>query len=159
MVNSVLQKRFKIIALTGLCLLLFGFRTEPDVRQMLSWSNRILNQVYDQSGDVKLKKLELNVTDNYFLRLRKTYQNGKQEYFSCHLSSFGELTYFGTTESGLIHINTRGEDVIVQTYGDRKGNVDSMATTLTIPVKNIQVEQLDSLRNAFLTFKTATEVH
>jgi len=155
MVNSVLQKQFKIIALTGLCLLLFSFRTEPDLKQLLSWSNRTLMQIYDQSGDVKLKKVELNITDDYFLRLRKTYQTGKQEYFSCHLSTFGEMTYFGTTTSGIIHISTKGEDVIVQTYGDKKGNVDSMATTLSIPVKNIEVEQLDSLRTAFLSFKSA----
>ncbi|QKJ28986.1 hypothetical protein HQ865_04195 [Mucilaginibacter mali] len=154
MVNSVLQKTFKLSFLLLPGLLLYSFKTDPDAQQLLSWSNRLLTRVYDPSNEVKLKKWELNLTDGYFLRLRKTYQNGKQEYYSCQLHAFNDLDYIGTTASGLIRITTKADDIIVQTYNDRKGDVDSMATSLTIPVKNMEPEQVDSLRNALLYFKT-----
>lgn len=154
MVNSVLQKTFKLSFFLLPGLLLCGFKTNPDAQQMLGWSNRLLTHVYDPSNEVKLKKWELSVTDDYFLRFRKTYQNGKQEYYSCQLHAFNDMDYIGTTASGLIRINTKADDIIVQTYNDRKGDVDSMATTLTIPVKNMEAEQVDSLRNALLFFKS-----
>lgn len=117
-----------------------------------------LTHVYDPAAEVKLKKWELNITDSYFLRLRKTFQNGKQEYFSCQLRSFNDLDYIGTTTGGIIKINTKADNVIVQTYNDRKGDIDSMATSFNIPVKNMEPEQLDSLRKAFLYFKNIPEV-
>jgi hypothetical protein len=55
----------------------------------------------------------------YFLRLRKIFQNGKQEYYSCQLHNFDDLDYIGTTTSGLLKINTKADDIIVQTYNDR----------------------------------------
>ena len=141
-----------------LCAMLISFKTAPDAQQLLTWSNRILMQVYDPSGEVKLKKWELSVNDALFLRLRKTYQNGKQEYFSCQLHNFNDLDYIGTTNSALLRINTKADDIIVQTYNDRQGNVDSMATSLTIPIKNMEPEQVDSLRNALLYFKNSPAV-
>jgi hypothetical protein len=140
------------------CLLLLGFKTTPDAQQMLTWCNTTLGRVYDPSAEVKLKKWELSVTDGYFLRLRKTFQNGKQEYFSCQLGSFNDLDYIGTTSSGIIRVNTKADNVIVQTYNDRKGDIDSMATSFNIPVKNIEPEQIDSLRSALLYFKNAPAV-
>lgn len=145
---------FKLNCLLVGCVILLGFINAPDTRQMLNWSNHLLAHIYNPSGDVKLKKWELNISDNYFLRLRKTYQNGKQKYFSCQLSAFNDIDYVGNSANGLIKISTKACDIIVQTYNDRKGNVDSMSTTLTIPVKNIEAEQIDSLRNALLYFKT-----
>ncbi|MES2277134.1 MAG: hypothetical protein V4592_13985 [Bacteroidota bacterium] len=155
MVNSILTKTLKLVPVLLLSVLIYSFKPAPDTRQMLSWSNQLLPRVYDPSGEVKLKKWELSVTDDFFLRLRKTYQNGKQEYYSCQLHSFSDLDYIGTAASGLLRIGTQADDIIVQTYNDRKGDVDSMATTLTIPVKNMEPEQVDSLRNALLYFKSA----
>jgi hypothetical protein len=159
MKKSMSKSRYIIGYVLFSAMLFLGFKAGPDMRELLTWSNKILAQDYDPSGDAKLKKWELNITDDYFLRLRKTYQNGKQEYFSCQLHSFTDLDYLGTTAGGLISINTKGDDIIVQTYNDRKGDVDSMATTLTIPVKNMDVEQIDSLRNALIYFKTALPVN
>lgn len=119
---------------------------------MLDWSNQTLTRIYDPSGE-KLKKWELNISNDFFLRLRKTYTNGKQEYFSCHLNNFNEIDYTGTADKGTLTISTKADDIIVQTYNDRKGNIDSMATSFSIPVKNIEPEQLDSLRDALLTFR------
>ena len=154
MVKSVLQKPFKlafliVILTAAIC----SFRLLPDMGQLLGWSNKTLALVYDPSGEVKLKKWELTITDDFFLRFRKTYQNGKQEYYSCHLHSFNDLDYSGTTAKGLLKISTTADDIIVQTYNDRKGDIDSMTTTLTIPVKNMEPEQVDSLRNALMAFK------
>jgi hypothetical protein len=50
-------------------------------------------------------------------------------------------------------LKTKADDIIVQTYNDRHGDVDSMTTVLNIPVKNIEPERLDSLREAFNYFK------
>lgn len=134
-----------------------GFKAAPSITEVLAWSNHCLNQYYDQSADDKLKKLELTISDNYFLRLRKTYQTGKQEYFSMKMHSFDDLDYSGTPASGTLIIRTKADDIIVQTYNDRKGNIDSMATQLNIPVRNIDVEQIDSLHNALLSLKNAAE--
>lgn len=128
-------------AVSGLC---FVMATD-----WLNWGNRCLNEAYDTSADVKLKKLELNITEDAFLRLRKTYQNGKQEYFSLQLQRLDETSYLGGTEKGTFRLRTKDDDIIVQTYNDRKGNVDSMATVLDIPLKNMEPERLDSLQQAF----------
>jgi hypothetical protein len=45
------------------------------------------------------------------------------------------------------------DDIIVQTRNDRKGDVDSMTTVLNIPVRNMEPERLDSLKEAFNFFK------
>jgi len=118
-----------------------------------SWSNQCLTASYDTTADVKLKKLEINLTEDAFLRLRKTYQNGKQEYFSLHLQQLSDMSYLGSTYKGILHLTSKDEDVIVQTYNDRKGNIDTMATALDIPLKNMEPERLDSLQRAFNYFK------
>jgi hypothetical protein len=158
MVNSILRKLFKLLPLLVCGMLLFSFKTEPNAQQMLTWCNTTLSRVYDPLAEVKLKKWELTITDGYFLRLRKTFQNGKQEYFSCQLGSFNDLDYMGTTANGIIRVNTKADNVIVQTYNDRKGDIDSMATSFNIPVKSMEPEQIDSLRNALLYFKSAPAV-
>lgn len=137
-----------LLGLSSLC-----FTVAMDEQQLLSWSNKCLTQSYDADGDAKLKKWELTVTDNAFVRLRKTYLNGKQEYYSFHLHRFNDLDYLGTTTTGTLQLKTVADDVIVQTYGDPKGDIDSMATTLSIQVKNMDPDRLDSLRNALIYFK------
>ncbi len=94
------------------------------------------------------------VTDDSFIRLRKTYQNGKQEYFSFQLRRLNDVDYVGDTNTGTLQLRAKADDIIVQTYNDKKGDVDSMATVLNIPVKNMEPERLDSLRTALNYFKT-----
>lgn len=119
----------------------------------LNWGNKCLSQSFDPSADVKIKKWELTLTDDSFIRLRKTYLNGKQEYFSFHLQRLEDMDYLGTTNAGTLQLKAKADDIIVQTYNDRQGNVDSMANVLTIPLKNMEPERLDSLRNALNYFK------
>ena len=119
----------------------------------LSWTNRCLAQSYDASGDAKLKKWELSVTSEYFVRLRKTYAKGKQEYYSFNLHRLNDMNYLGNTSTGTLELKAVADDIIVQTYNDRHGDVDSMATVLNIPVRNMEPERLDSLREALNYFK------
>ena len=132
-VNKIGIILFLFVAVSVCC----SFKTGMSDQNWLSWANRCLTQSYDPSGDTKLKKWELSVTGDYFIRLRKTYAKGKQEYYSCHLHSFNDLDYTGTTARGIIRISTNADDIIVQTYNDRRGDIDSMTTTLSIPVKNM----------------------
>lgn len=121
--------------------------------EWLTWANKCLTQSYDPSGDAKLKKWELSVTPEYFIRLRKTYAKGKQEYYSFNLHQLNDMDYLGNTNKGTLELKTNADDIIVQTRNDRNGDVDSMTTVLNIPVRNMEPERLDSLREALNYFK------
>jgi hypothetical protein len=157
MVKSLLLKQGKVLILLAIipfCAFKYGFSSKMDEQGWLQWSNRCLNESYDPSGEVKLKNWELSLTPDHFLRLRKTFQHGRQEYFSLHLRMFNDLDYLGDISHGTLQLRADHDDIIVQTYDDPKGNVDSMATVLELPVKNMQPERLDSLRTALLYFKS-----
>jgi len=153
MITSIIPKIKKsflvtLLALSGAACLCFAIEQD-----WLTWSNQCLAASYDVSADVKLKKFEINLTGDSFLRLRKTFQNGKQEYFSLQLQQLDELSYLGDNIKGTLRLKTKDDDVIVQTYNDRKGNIDTMATSLDIPLKNMEPERLDSLQRALNYFK------
>ena len=131
----------------------YCFRLKNPEQDWLAWSNRCLAQSYDPSGDSKLKRFEIMVTADDFIRLRKTYAKGKEEYYSFNLKTFNDLDYSGTSAAGILELKTMADDIIVQTRNDRAGDVDSMTTVLNIPVKNMEPERLDSLRDAFNYFK------
>jgi len=131
----------------------YSFKNGMSDQDWLAWTNRCLTQSYDPSGDAKLKKWELSVTPEYFIRLRKTYAKGKQEYYSFNLHAFNDMDYLGNINNGTLELKTDADDIIVQTYNDRNGDIDSMATMLDIPVKNMEPERLDSLREALNYFK------
>ncbi|WP_245128536.1 hypothetical protein [Mucilaginibacter straminoryzae] len=137
-----------LAATSALC-----FKTAMTAEQWYWWTNKTLVQAYDSFSDLRLKKWEINLTDNGFIRLRKTFANGKQEYYSFHLHKFKDLDYLGTSNNGTLQIKALADDIIVQTYNDPHGDIDSMATSLSIHVKNVEPEQLDSLRQALLFFK------
>ncbi len=124
-----------------------------DEQEMITWGNKCLNESYAPPAEEKLKKWEFTLTNDAFVRLRKTYQNGKQEYFSFHLHRLNDMEYLGDETTGTLQFKTNTDDIIVQIYNDRKGNVDSMANELDIPVKNMRTERLDSLHNIMEYFK------
>lgn len=110
----------------------------------------MLNKYYDIDVQSKeMKRFELNVTNTGFCRYRKIYNNGKVEYFSFNLSRFKTMDYYGTTERGELYLRTKNDDVIVQTRNDKKGEIDSMATYMVIPLKNIAADQLNALAENF----------
>ena len=136
-----------LLLLSGL--FLYGFKAFMNEQEWINWGNRFLNENYDPTVEPKLKKYEITLTTDHFIRLRKTYQQGKQEYFSFNLERFSELDYVpGAAATDTLELKTRADDIIVQTYEDPKGDVDSMATSMAIPVKKIAAERLDSLRQA-----------
>jgi hypothetical protein len=157
MVKSVLPKNKKVAFIFSVILaatVSFCFAVDMVDQDWLSWGNKCFAQYYDASTDVKIKKWELTLTDDSFIRLRKTYQTGKQEYFSFHLQRLQDIQYLGSVYSGILLLKAKSDDIIVQTYNDRKGNVDTMASVLSIPLKNMEAERLDSLQSALLYFKS-----
>ena len=96
------------------------------------------------------------LTHDHFIRLRKTYQHKKQEYFSFSLEKLDSVNYLGDNSVGMLKFKTTDDDIIVQTYDDPKGDVDSMATVLELPVKGLSPERLDSLDEAIKFFKSKT---
>lgn len=142
---------FSIFASAAVSLCFVAGMTDQD---WLNWGNKCLSESYDPSSEIKIKKWELNLTDDSFIRLRKTYQNGKQEYFSLYLQKLDDMDYLGNVNSGMLELKAKSDDIIVQTYNDRQGNVDSMTSVLKIPVKNMQPERLDSLEHALIYFKS-----
>lgn len=137
-----------------ICSFVYGM----DEQEWLNWSNRCLSEAYNPSVDTKLKKYEIEVTPDHFIRLRKTYPHEKQEYFSFNLQRFSDLNYLHSTGStDTLQMKTVADDIIVQTYNDPKGDIDSMATVLTIPVKNMSPERLDSLKAALTYLKSKNQ--
>lgn len=143
-----------ILLLIGIGVCCYAFKFSADKQSYLTWSNGCLYQAFDSTIEPKLKKWDIIITYDNFLRFRKTYYNGKQEYYSFNLHKFHDLNYWGTTRNGLLRFETQGQDIIVQTYNDRAGNIDSMTNILSIPAKNMEPDRLDSLRLALLQLKT-----
>jgi hypothetical protein len=122
-------------------------------KEWLDWSNKCLTDSYNPARDTKLKKWEISITPEHFIHFRKTYQHGKQLYYSIDLKQLDTINYQETPAGGQLKFKTLQDDIIVQTYDDPKGNIDSMSTELSIPVKGISPERLDSLNDAIKYFK------
>ncbi|TSJ42741.1 hypothetical protein FO440_00695 [Mucilaginibacter corticis] len=156
MLKSVLLKNKKsafivsFITAAAISLCFVAGMTDQD---WLSWGNKCLSESFDPSIDPKLKKWEVLLTDDSFIRLRKTYQNNKQEYFSFQLQKLDSISYTGDATTGMLKLKAKADDIIVQTYNDRQGNIDSMANVLNIPLKNMEPKRLDSLEEALNYFK------
>jgi hypothetical protein len=132
---------------------LFCSWTGLRLEESWQWIQRCLLQSYNHTSGVQTKKWDLSVTPEGFFRLKKYLPSGKQEYFSFHFTRLKDIEYHGGLDSGHIIFQTTEDDVIVQTYNDPKGNIDSMSTSLILPVLNMEPRRLDSLRNALLMFK------
>ncbi|MES2060743.1 MAG: hypothetical protein V4456_02405 [Bacteroidota bacterium] len=152
------KKKAFIIAIVSVSGLFFGgFRSFSTEQEWITWSNRFLNESYDPTVEPKLKKYEIMLTPDHFIRLRKTYQQGKQEYYSFNIKRFTNLNYIpGTAATDTLQIKTQADDIIYQTYEDPKGDIDSMATSWEIPVKKMAQPRLDSLRQALNFLKEKT---
>ncbi|RYU90845.1 hypothetical protein EWM62_09395 [Mucilaginibacter terrigena] len=155
MQTSLLPGKKKALLVTVIvlpALFLYGFKLFSTEQEWINWGNRFLNESYDPTVEPKLKKYEITLTTDHFIRLRKTYQQGKQEYYSFNLQRFAGLDYLpGKAETDTLQMKTQTDDIIIQTYQDPQGDVDSMATHWEIPVKKLSPQRLDSLKEA-LTF-------
>jgi hypothetical protein len=156
MIKSILPKaKGGLITLLIILSIGFSYAFGPGMseKDWLGWGNKCLSESFNPPADTKLKKYEITLTDDHFIRLRKTYQHGKQEYYSFHLNKLDSVNYLATATGGQLQFKTVADDIIVQTYEDPKGDIDSMSTTLTIPVKGMSPERVDSLNDALRYFK------
>jgi hypothetical protein len=144
------MKKFTIKLRTSLyalsCVFLMAFSIPADLAEETMFVQKMLKDHYNELAiKPALKRYELNVTNSGFCRYRRFYTNGKVEYFSFNLIKFKDIDYYGTDKAGQLLLRTLGDDVIVQTYNDRQGDVDSMASYMLIPLKNVEAEQLFDL--------------
>jgi len=147
------MKKFTLFLKTGLyallCLVLLS-SYGPTEDEAVYLQQRLADHHGTDVLGQNIKKYELHVTSKGFCRYKRFFNNGKVEYFSFNLLKYKELDYLGTTQRGTVYLRTRGDDVIVQTYNDsRGGDIDSMATFMAIPVKNIEAEELNDLSEKF----------
>mgnify|MGYP003577305397 CR=1 FL=1 len=132
-----------VLVVSGLFLAVSGFRALPEAgeegRRIAALLNG-LNSRGPENGPVS--KSEFTITGEGFFRYRRIYTNGKSEYYSFGIGRLADVYYLGTTVSGRLVFKTRSDDIIVQTYQDPGGNVDSMATDLSIPLRGAEAEDL-----------------
>jgi len=144
-------KKYVFFSICLVFLVCSGFETAEESMAIIQ---NTLNKYYDSNAEnVGLKRYELNVTNTGFCKYKKTYSNGKTEFFSFNLSRFKGVQYYGTVKKGALYLFTNSDDVIVQTHNDRKGDVDSMATHMIIPLKEIDEDVLNTLAAQLLKVK------
>lgn len=149
-----LKKMLATAALLAFTLVNYSFKPAMNEQDWLTWTNNCLNESYNQAAEPKLKKVEITLTNDYFIRLHKTYVRNKVVYYSFNLSQFSDMNYLGSADNGVLALSAKDDDIIVQTYHDRHGDIDSMTTTLEIPVKNMNPDRLDSLHQALEYFRS-----
>ncbi|WP_316736216.1 hypothetical protein [Pedobacter aquatilis] len=140
----------RLLSIPALSIFLYSFSEADGVDEYVNYLQKSFTDHYDFAQESNaIKKYELNVTNNGFCRYKRYFNNGKVEYFAFKLAKFKDLDYYGTTTSGKLFLRTKNDDVIVQTYNDRAGDVDSMATCIVIPLKNIEAEDLNQIKENF----------
>lgn len=149
---------FKIRAYHCFCgvllLCITAFKSDEQLQRLTEQTQQTLTALHGIDAEaLKIKKCEITLSYEGFLRYRKTFLNGKQEYYSLNVSRLRDLNYFGSTASGRLNIQTLEDDVIVQTYNDRAGNVDSMSVLLSIPLKDVDPQQLITLQHNLFEIK------
>lgn len=134
------------------CMILMAFSRGEFLDEQSDYIQNMLVEHHDSDqGAEQISRYQLNVTNTGFCRYRRYYASGKIEYFSFNLSKFKGLDYSGTDEHGELYLRTTGENVIVQTYKDKKAeDVDSMSTYMIIPVKNILAQDVVDLSDRLL---------
>ncbi|WP_443944127.1 hypothetical protein ACJVDH_14545 [Pedobacter sp. AW1-32] len=142
--------RLKTTWIIGLSLFQCAFSDPDNNEQYINFLQKTFVDHYDLNQERKqIKSFELNITNNGFCRYKRYFINGKTEYFAFKISKFKDLDYSGTNLSGKLCIRTKSDDIIVQTYKDKGGDVDSMTTNFSIPMKNLEAEDLIEIRDKF----------
>ncbi|WP_017257839.1 hypothetical protein [Pedobacter arcticus] len=117
--------------------------------------DQIVNQykLHNAEKDLGIKTTNLEISENGFIRYRKTDSNNRSEYYSVKLSELKDACYLGDEKAGWLLLKFTAEAVIYQTYNDKAGNVDEMLAEISIPLKNINVDDINSLCSAINTLK------
>jgi hypothetical protein len=150
----------KIGVFLMLCLVFYAFFTPDPLDEQSVYIQKKLTDHYDaQQHDNGVKQYELKITNSGFCRYKRYFYKGKTEYFSFNLAKFKTLDYLGTVSSGKLYLRTLSDDVIVQTYNDKSGDVDSMASCLIIPLKNLEPEDLNDFNDMFQKMNALLRAH
>ncbi len=116
--------------------------------------NRLVAHYDDQFAAKQVTQYELSVTSTGFCRYKRIDQDGKIEYFAFNFLRYKDADFLGTSARGFLYLRTKEDDVIVQTYKDRRGDVDSMANYLMIiPLKQVEAEDLNNLAARFVSMR------
>ncbi|PYF72443.1 hypothetical protein [Pedobacter nutrimenti] len=143
-------KNLRSLLLAASGLVLCAFSLEGLLNEDAVYVQKKLSDHYDVAAQgADIKRYELNVTNTGFCRYKRHFANGKVEYFSFNFSKFKDLDYYGTVKNGRLFLRTKGEDVIVQTYNDKKGDIDSMSSYLSIPLRDMEPEDLTDFLEKF----------
>lgn len=154
--KSNLKQVYLFLILSGWLIVFSGATAGADeeLHQLALRTQVKLNTLHNPGSESdRIRQFELLLNDEGFLRYRRTYNNGKQEYYSLNLMRIRAIDYLGNTSSGDLSIQTQEDDVIVQTFNDRSGNVDSMATHFRLPLIRVEAEDLIALHNDLLEMK------
>jgi hypothetical protein len=140
----------RMCILWSACLVFFSFISSDLLNeQAISMQKKLIDHYDSAQEAAEVEKTELNVTRSGFCRYKRFFTDGRIEYFSFNMVKFKDLSYLGTIKRGKLLLYTRNDDVIVQTYNKRAGDLDSMATCLVIPLKNIEPEDLVEFAKGF----------
>lgn len=141
----------RILLLIIFPLFLMAFVLSDVIEEDTAYIQQVINDHYDLNQEqVPIKRYELSLTNTGFCRYKKYLKSGKVEYFSFNLKRFKDMDYLGNDKKGRLLLHTKGEDVIVQTYNDRKGDIDSMATSVSIPLRDVEPEMLIGLSDRLI---------
>ncbi|MES2418393.1 MAG: hypothetical protein V4541_09405 [Bacteroidota bacterium] len=140
-------KKFVFFWISFIFFVCCGFETADESTDIIQ---QLLIKYYDSTaeGDA-IKRYELKVTNTGFCRYKKVYTTGKTEFFAFNLSRFRSMDYYGASSNGTLYLRTKNDDVIVQTRNDRKGDIDSMRNYIVVPLKGIDVADLNILLAQF----------
>jgi hypothetical protein len=134
-------------------------KSDDRIHQLATQAQQTLTAFHGTEPDnLKIKKCEITISNEGFLRHRRTYASGKQEYYSLNLSRLQSLDFYGNTSVGRLTILTLEDDVIVQTYNDRQGNVDSMAVRFDLQVGAVEPEDVVMLQRDLLEIKSLVKL-
>ncbi len=110
-------------------------------------------KAHNAEQDLGVKSSNFDISENGFMRYKKTYNNNKTEYYSAKLTQFKEISYLGNEKAGWLVLIFSDEAVIYQTYNAKEGNVDEMLNQIKIPLKNIDLNEINSIEQIMKTLK------
>jgi hypothetical protein len=79
----------------------------------------------------------------------------KLNIFSFNFLKYKDIDFLGSSVRGSLYLRTMEDDVIVQTYHDRQGDIDSMASFMIIPLRSVEPQDLNILREQFRSMNVA----
>ncbi len=104
---------------------------------------------YQAEKDLGVKDFSFEITENGFIRYRRIFPNKKVEFFSLKIDKLRDIDYLGDEQNGWLLLKSDEESVIFQTYNDPDGDVDEMKNEILIPLKGIELSEINNLVSYF----------